>query len=53
MRKAILMQRDILLENLSQLITEKNKLENKISTITGRPALIGHTGVFQVMQIIA
>ncbi len=34
------------LELLSQLIKEKSKIEDKISTISGRPALIGHTGEY-------
>lgn len=34
------------LELLSQLIKEKNKIEDKISAISGRPALVGHTGEY-------
>ena len=34
------------IERLSQLIREKNLINNKIAAITGRPALTGHTGEY-------
>lgn len=34
------------IEHLSHLIKEKNTIEDKIAAITGRPALIGHTGEY-------
>lgn len=39
------------LELLSQLIKEKNRIDKKISAITGRPALIGHTGEYTASLI--